>query len=121
MASSIKIAPPNSLLFVSDRDGGNVPEITRHRDLWWTPSCVVIGCLAFMDGETDVVLGGVADVDPGTVPVFDGILETPNRSVVVSTVGWNPALWAEVISQKTRVRIWTNRVREPDNVVIGLG
>lgn len=121
MATSTKIAPPNSLLLISDRDSGKVPEITRGRDLWSTDSCVVVGCLAFMDGETDITLGVATDVDPGTPPVFDGKLETPNLSVVVSSVEWNTILWAQVMNKQTRIRIWTNRSREPDKVVIGIG
>lgn len=121
MPTSTKIAPPNSLLLVSDRDGGKVPEITRGLDLWSTSSCIVVGCLAFMDGETDVTLGVVTDVDPGVPPAFDGMLETPSLSVAVSTVEWKTILWAQVLSHKTRIRIWTNRPAEPDKVVIGLG
>lgn len=121
MPTSTKIAPPNSLLLVSDRNGGAVPEITRGHDLWSTSSCIVIGCLAFMDGETDVSLGGAADINPGNPPTFDGMLETPNLSVVVSTVEWKTVLWAQVLSKNTRIRIWTNRPMEPDKVVIGIG
>jgi hypothetical protein len=118
---SIKIAPPNSILLIADRSGGVVPSITRGQRIWSTPSCIVFGCLAFMDGETDVTLGVATDVDPGTPPAFEGLLETPNLSVVVSTVEWKTVLWAQVLSKKTWIRIWTNRSQEPDKVVIGIG
>ena len=86
MRHSIMISPPNSLLFISDPDGGTAPQITRGPRMWATPSCIAVGCLAFMDGETAVTLGTACEVDPGGIPAFEGLLETPNRAVVVSTV-----------------------------------
>jgi hypothetical protein len=75
----------------------------------------------FMDGETEVSLGNASDVNSGTQTAFDGILETPNLSVVVSTVEWETILSAAIPTTKTRVRIWTNHPTEPDKVVVGLG
>jgi hypothetical protein len=121
MHNTIRIAPPNSLLFVSDVDGGTPPEITRRGRLWTTSSCIAVGCLAFMDGETEVSLGQARDVDPGGQPAFDGVLETPNRAVMVSTAEGEKVLDAGVPGKSTRVRIWTNHPTEPDRVIIGLG
>jgi hypothetical protein len=86
MATSTRIAPPNSLLIISDPARGETPEMKRGPRIWVTPSCIAIGCLAFMDGETEVTLGKSADVDPGGAPAFDGWLDTANRAVVVSTI-----------------------------------
>jgi hypothetical protein len=121
MSTSIKIAPPNSLLLVSDREGGTVPEITRERRLWFTPSCIAIGCLAFMDGETEVTLANTRDVHSDNEPAFDGVLETPSRTVIVWTVERKTLLEAAVDGRRTRVRVWTNHPMEPDKVAIGLG
>jgi hypothetical protein len=74
-----------------------------------------------MDGETDVKLGIATDVDPHTPPAFDGLLETPNLLVVVSTIEWKTVLSAQVMGKKTRIRVWTNRPQEPDKVIIGIG
>lgn len=121
MRTSIKIAPPNSLVFVSDRNGGTAPQITRGARMWSTSSCVAVGCLAFMDGETELTLGNANEVDPGVRAAFDGNLETPNRTVVVSTVERKEVLSAKVPSVMTRVRIWVNHANEPDKVTIGIG
>jgi hypothetical protein len=121
MQNSIKISPPNSMLFISDRDTGVVPEITRGTRIWATPSCIVFGCLMFMDGETEVTLGNTSEVGTSDKAAFEGMLESPSRVVVVSTVGWKPILSSAVTSRITRVRIWTNHPTEPDKVVIGLG
>jgi hypothetical protein len=74
----------------------------------------------FQDGETEVTLGSAREVGPENFAAFDGLLETPNRAVVVSTVEGDTVLEARVPRLMTRIRIWVNRPREPDRVVIGL-
>jgi hypothetical protein len=74
-----------------------------------------------MDGETEVVPGSAAEVDPGGLPAFDGTIATPSRKVVVTTVEEETVLKTTVPDIATRVRVWTNRTREPDRVMIGVG
>lgn len=121
MASSIKISPPNSMLFISDRDGGVAPQITRETRIWSTPSCVAFGCLMEQDGPTKVTLGAAEDVTSEDRPAFDVFLETPSRNVTVFTSENRPVMEAGVLGTRTRLRIWTNHPSEPDEVVIGLG
>lgn len=121
MSSSIKIAPPNSLLFVSDRQGGVTPRITRGKSIWSTPSCVAVGCFTFADGPTAVTLGRSHEVATEGRAAFDGNLETPSGVVVVALVGGREILRATVSAPSTRVRVWTNHPHEPDDVIIGLG
>jgi hypothetical protein len=73
-----------------------------------------------MDGETEVVLGSASEVDPDGL-AFDGTLATPSRKVVVTTVEEETVLKTTVPDIVTRVRVWTNRTREPDRVMIGVG
>jgi hypothetical protein len=120
MSISTKVAPPNSLLFISDPDGGVAPEPVSGAQILSTPSCISVACLMFQDGETEVTLGPAREVDPGSFAAFDRLLETPNRTVVVSTVDGDTVLEARVPRSMTRVRIWVNRPKEPDQVVIGL-
>jgi hypothetical protein len=120
MLNVLRVSPPNSLLFISDLGGGETPHMTRGPRIWATPTCIAVGCLAFMDGETEVSMGKMEEVDPGGSPVFDGYLETPNRSVIVSTVDRSPILDAAVSNFRTRVKIWTNHPKEPDRIRIGL-
>jgi hypothetical protein len=120
MAVSIRIAPPHSMVFVSDHRYGDVPEITREARIWATSSCIAIGCLSFMDGETEIVLGRLDDVDPGGSPALDQELETPFRTVVVSTSEGDILLSTPVTNLTTHVRVWTNRASEPDKVVVGV-
>jgi hypothetical protein len=120
MPISTKVAPRNSLLFISDPNGGVAPEPVRGAQILSTPSCISVACLMFQDGETEVTLGSAREVGPENFAAFDGLLETPNRAVVVSTVEGDTVLEARVPRLMTRIRIWVNRPREPDRVVIGL-
>lgn len=121
MISKIKNAPPNSLVLISDSDGGVPPRPARGAWILSTPSCISVGCMTFADGETEFILGAAKDVASADPLRFDGELETPHRTVIVSTVEDNVILKAQVPTVRTRVRVWTNRPTHPDKVVIGLG
>jgi hypothetical protein len=116
---TIKAAPINSILFVSDPDGGSPPDPVWGAEILATDSCISIGCYPSMDRETTITLGRAADVDPGGAPIFDGMLETPNRALAVTTVDDETLLKEDVSGTRTRVRAWTNRPTMPDRVIIG--
>ncbi len=75
----------------------------------------------FADGETLVLLGPATELDPGEPPAFDGMLDTPNRAVVVSTVERQTVLETRVPGTRTRVSIWVDEPVEADKVIVGLG
>jgi hypothetical protein len=121
MRKSIKTAPANSIFFLEDAGGGGrYPEIDqRYPRIWSTESCIIIGTLAFMDGETELTLSdeGVA---PG-VPVFDGVLETPSKVIEASTSENETLMLCEVARDSTRVRVWTDHPSEPKHIFVALG
>lgn len=119
MTNSVKIAPPNSLLFVSDPNGGDPPYPVRDAQILATESCISIACCPWIDGETAVTLGPSREVNPGTPPAFDGELETPSGTIVISTVDQKTILSDEVAGATTRVRAWVNRPLMPDEVIVG--
>lgn len=122
--TSITLAPPNSLVFIEDATGGMVPDPNRialEAGITATDSCIAVCCLCSDDGPTKITMGPAQEVDPGEHPAFDGILATPTRTVAVDTVEVDGVLVANVPALRTRIRIWTNRPKEPDNVVVGLG
>jgi hypothetical protein len=116
---SVKIAPPNSLLFISDTHGGEPPYPVRGAQILATESCVSIACYPSIDGETSVTLGPAREVDPGIAPAFDGSLNTPNRSIVISTVDRETVLVEKVPYATTRVKAWVNKPSMPDKVIVG--
>lgn len=121
MYTYARVAPPNSLLVISDRDGWTPPRFEPGVLILSSSSCITVGCRMFADGETLVLLGPAAELDPGEPPAFDGMLDTPNRAVVVSTVERDIVLETSVPDTRTRVRIWVDEPVEPDKVIVGLG
>lgn len=121
MGRTIKISPPNSILFISDGRSGVAPQITKEKRIWATSSCVAVGCLMEQDGPTEVTLGQADEIRSQEIPAFDGFLETPRRTVLVSTSENRSILEKNVTSERTRLRIWTNHPSEPDKVIIALG
>lgn len=121
MSAVARVRPINSLLFLSDPNGGEPPVPVRGPMILSTASCISFRCYPEQDGPTEVVLGAARDVGPGRQPEFEGDLETPNRAVVVSTVEEETVLETKVPDARTHVRIWLNHPRWPDRVIIGLG
>jgi hypothetical protein len=120
MHRSAKVAPPNSIVFVSDPNGGQTPEPVWGAMILSTPSCISVGCFPEVDGETEITVGPVGEVDPGGLPSFTGTLETPNRAVVISTVEDETIVQVPVPKKTTGVRIWLSHPQWPEKVTIGL-
>jgi hypothetical protein len=120
VTSTIRIAPPNSMVAITDLAGGEVPLTLPSSRLASTPSCILVGCLAFADGPTTFTLGPPADKRSGLELAVDRVMETPSRFVIVSTVEGEVLLSEAVGELRTRVRVWLNRAREPDIVDIAL-
>ena len=123
MSQTIKVAPPNSILFVSGPKDFEIPEIPRSGDvsIWSTPTCIIFGCRMFADGETEVTLCAADEVETDLPLRFDAMLETPHGALVVWTVEDEIVLRGEAPHGQTRVRIWSDHPLEPDHVIIGLG
>ena len=85
-----------------------------------TGACIIVGCLAEMDGQTEIVMGKAPEIDPGHRPSFDGVLETPSHVVCVWTVEWEKVLETRVPTTSTRVRVWGNHPTEPDEIIVGV-
>lgn len=120
MIKSARIAPPNSLLFISGPDGGRAPYPVRDRFILSTPTCISFRCMPEVDGPTEIVLGPADSVDPDDVPAFDGILETPEREIVITTVEEQRVLAMDVRDTRTRIRIWLSHPQWPETVTVGL-
>ena len=118
MSKSAKVTPPNSIIFISDPNGGQAPYPVRGARILATPSCISVICYPEQDGPTEVTLG---EVTSGDDLAFEGDLETPSRAVVVSTVEREVVLEVAVPKTLTHIRIWMNHPRWPDRIIVGLG
>ncbi|MDB6013971.1 MAG: hypothetical protein JWL65_6221 [Gammaproteobacteria bacterium] len=120
MADSKRLAPPYSVVVISDSGGGKVLDAMRGQLIVATNSCVAVGCLSEVDGETEFVLGVSSEVNPGEPPTFEGKLGTPSRRLEISSVLGDLILVTTVPQYETLVRIWVNDPKEPDRVIVGI-
>ena len=121
MTIETKIAPKNSLLLVMDKDSGEIPKSMGDKIFAATPSCIAIGTLCEIDGQTLVVL---TDEDvpihqsSGMFKVYDGKLETPNKEVHLCTVHLDVLLKLPVKNVVCNIVILVNSESEPDKIFI---
>lgn len=122
MRKSAIISPPNSLIAVLEGKDAEIP-IGKERDQSFvsTPSCVIVDVLMSQDGPTKITLDDASAFAKRGKPAWTGYLETPKGHVGVWTIEWDEVLSMDVPTKLTRIRIWTNRPREPDEVYIGVG
>lgn len=117
---TVTLSPQNSMILVEDSIPGDVPTEDRPDPIMRNARCVSVGTLMQYDGETAISLGRLSEISRDEPPAFDGIIETPSGSVVVSVLPDVVILQEESGSPKTRLVIWTNDPREPDEIVIGV-
>lgn len=121
MQKRMLIRPINSLVYIHDASQFDVPELRSDTSITSTPKCVLLLTYPEVDGPTDVSF----DLQPGDRPLLmlqhDAMLETPSRTVVMSTVDEQILLSVPVAEATTRVRIWLNQRFNPNEIVIGLG
>lgn len=118
----IKRPIQNGLIAVSDRGGGETPAVDATAgNVWSTPSCILVICLHEVDGEAEITLAPAGDVKSSYDMVFDGMLEIPNREIVISTVEDEPLLQTKIPDRFTRVRIWLSHPKWPEQVIVAWG
>jgi hypothetical protein len=120
MKKLVRMAPPNSMFFFQDSGGGKYPEIDqRLLRIWATESCVIVATLAFMDGETELI---VSDEDtPPSAPAFEAMLKTPSKVIEVFTSENETLMLCDVPNTSTRVRVWGDHPSEPEHIFVALG
>jgi hypothetical protein len=124
MKLETEIAPPNSLLFVMDRNAGELPETLIDHGVTATESCVAIGTLSAADGTTLVEITDenmLRNRVPRLRKMFGGILKTPGHEIVVCTVRLDTILRCPVPDDSVEVEIWGNDEDEPSIVCVKLG
>jgi hypothetical protein len=121
MAISSIVSPVNSLIFIHGSGKWASPRPVKGHPVWSTPTCIASTCYPEVDGPTKIVLGSGQEVAINVPAIFDGLLQTPQRDVVVTAVGDDRAIlkW-DVLTELTRVRIWHSDPKWPEIVVIGL-
>ncbi len=117
------LAPPNSILFVCDKDTGELPDLESMglRLVNVSNSCVVVGTFAEPDGPTSIVFSD-SPVESaalrGMKEVFDGPVEAPANVLHLCVVPLDAIATLRVGATLARVRIWANDGFQPDRLVI---
>jgi hypothetical protein len=114
-----KANPINSIVFITDIEGGEAPP-WQDRMILSGESSIMVRCFPEQDGPTAFVLGDGPDVAPDGPASFEGVLTTPSRALKVWTVDKQTLLQSVVPETRTRVRIWLSHPQWPDKVIIGL-
>ena len=121
MIETAKIAPPNSQVVIVDPNGKvDVPDWREPAPFVATSSCVLFACYCEIDGETEITLGKASEVDPGNAPVFDGHLLTPSKTLAIETVEGDTIFQMPTSGMQTKLRIWSNAIKEPTKIVVGI-
>lgn len=121
MTTRKTIRPINSMVFIHDATQFDVPDLEADKPVTSTAKCVQMLTYPECGGRTDVTFGPLTGAEPSFPLYHDALLETPSRTVVMSTVDEQLLFSVPVPDPMTRVRIWLNRPWQPDEVVVGLG
>jgi len=118
---SMRSSPINSIVFISADVRSKPPEHVYGALIGYNETCVSVGCYPSDDGETEFFLGRSDEFATEGEIVFDGTIETPTGSLMISTVDGEVLLEQAVPSTRTRVRVRVNHPKWPDQVIIGWG
>ena len=118
---TLKCAPSNSIVFISETLRSEPPAPILAGMVSANATCVAVACLPEVDGETEFRFGKVQESPAGLELVFDGLVATPGRTLIVATVEEEILFEDSVPDDTTRVRVWLSHPRWPELVVIGWG
>ncbi|PWK63575.1 hypothetical protein C8K44_12469 [Aminobacter sp. AP02] len=116
-----RIAPEYASFYIAGSRRVEVPIGGEPRTVRASRDCINMGCLNGQDGDTLVFLGWATELAKSEKPMYDGVLNTRSGIVLVFDANMPEILSMTVSTTETRVRIWANRLLEPDNIQIGLG
>jgi hypothetical protein len=86
--------------------------------IFFSADCINIPAIYWNDGDTNVTFGSSAEIFETREPDFDGILNTPNKELILFDANEPQYAIASVPSATTRIRIWMDHPSAPENVVI---
>jgi hypothetical protein len=126
MKKAIRFGAPNLMFFVEDASGGkplyiddsNVDIVPR---FWVNTTMLIVGTLHRDEGDTHLTVSTSEDDAPAVPPRFECYLDTPSRLLQMSTSEREILTKCQVASHKTRIRVWSNDPKFPDDVFILLG
>jgi hypothetical protein len=118
---SFSIAPTYLSVYLAGWPLRDVPYNFAEVNIPSTPDCISIPCIYWNEGDTNFVVGAASEISPSTEPNFDGMLNTPYRKLVFFDAEVENFATMPVPTVKTRIRVWIDHPRQPQNVVVAWG
>lgn len=113
-----RVRATNSVVFIHDAVGPIcIPDNLGDALVRSTSTCITVGTVAEMDGETLLVLSTQSEQPIGDC-AFSGVLETPSWKIAVTDVGNETLLQMDVFAPKVVIEIWVNDQSEPDKILM---
>ena len=121
MRHTLAVRPPYSLIVICDPTARvEVPDWPHGASLAASGSCILCGCYPEMDGPTELTFATGDEIPADGRPVFEGTLKTPGYKIALETAEGDGIVSMPTKRTETLVRIWTNRSRAPDRIVVGV-
>lgn len=123
MRETKRVALEGSMFSVSDPQArAPLPRRSGSSRIAADSNYLVVGTLMSQDGDTEVTLSdSMSEVSARGVPAFDGTIETPSRRLVLQSADLEVFLEMKTTGLRSRVRVWSNDPREPDQIAIVVG
>jgi len=118
MNETVRLSPPNSLIFIMDHASGVLPDDITVGLVAATPSCVAVGTLPEVDGETSITFTDSMDVIDASDLLFSGVISTPNHELSVCSASDERLLTISVLQPSTQIKVFANDRSEPDRIMI---
>jgi hypothetical protein len=121
MKVEIKERIENSVLLIMDAEAGQPPESMSGSLVVSNSSCIAVGTLAEMDGETVVVLTDerfLTEMYSNLREIFRGSLATPAKELSVCSIQLRPLLTLRVPKAQTALRVYANDESEPNQILV---
>jgi hypothetical protein len=121
MIIEARAAIKNSVVLVLDPQSDDIPASMEGRLIAASSSCIAIGTLCEVDGETHVILTDEKEdqrVNSKLHSVFNGVIATPGERVVVCLVSLEPLAALPVSGKRSGVEVWVNDDSEPSEIRI---
>jgi len=117
----VSVKAPNSLVLIGDPTG-DVPETLGGGLVRATGKAVAVGTRAEVAGETRIrVIDAGSPEHRPPIRAFEGMLEAPSGRLTIESVDGETYGEHPIPRGETRVEIWVNDDREPDEICVVLG
>lgn len=117
----LSIAPEYVSFYAAGRRDVRIPTHMDRRGVLSSKDCILIPALYYYEGDTHVTFGPVSEITEAGKPDFDGILNTPNKELILFDANEPQYAIATVAAERTRIRIWMDHPHEPEHVTIAWG